>query len=370
LLRLPPMCDFLYEDRSFLVWLSNISKARLLEQIHTGDLFFGGPLEDAKRWLVERGDDIPVEDKNFIERALQDEIRRREEIQAQERRRQEAELAEAKAREASALSRAKAAQEMAAASKRLARRTVVGFSILGFALAVLSNVSPNVEAPGKDPDPGRSPFLDIWLFLIGQTNDHINSGARYFLVALFFGLLGASIVIAWRNWYQDPTQRSLEHLTTWFIRAIMGCMWFQSSLWKLPLPVSGAFQYWTEQVTRYAAFSWHRWLAANVLLPFIEFINPVVFLTELSIGIALILGFMVRPMTIVGMLFVLHLWLGLYHQPNEWMWNYIFLFFVQCFFIINNAGKSLGLDALLSGRRRSKSRDEGPANDVMQPSRV
>ena len=75
-------------------------------------------------------------------------------------------------------------------------------------------------------------------------------------------------------------------------------------------------------------------------------INPLVFLTELSLAIAFMLGFMVRPMGVVGMLFVVHLWLGLYLHPDEWPWLYIFLIFVQGFFVLNNAGKSLGLDAL------------------------
>jgi hypothetical protein len=52
-------------------------------------------------------------------------------------------------------------------------------------------------------------------------------------------------------------------------------------------------------------------------------------------------------MSVIGMLFVAQLWLGLYRHPGEWPWTYIFLIFVQGFFLLNNAGKSLGLDALL-----------------------
>ena len=50
------------------------------------------------------------------------------------------------------------------------------------------------------------------------------------------------------------------------------------------------------------------------------------------------------------MLFTLHLWLGLYRHPSEWPWLYIFLVFVQGYFFLDNAGKSLGLDALLARR--------------------
>ena len=48
------------------------------------------------------------------------------------------------------------------------------------------------------------------------------------------------------------------------------------------------------------------------------------------------------------MLYTLPLWIGLYRQPEEWPWLYVFLIFVQGFFVVTNAGKSLGLDALVA----------------------
>jgi uncharacterized membrane protein YphA (DoxX/SURF4 family) len=71
-------------------------------------------------------------------------------------------------------------------------------------------------------------------------------------------------------------------------------------------------------------------------------------LTELSLAVAFVLGFMVRPMAVIGMLFVAQLWLGLYLHPGQWPWTYIFLIFVQGFFLLNHAGKGLGLDAQLA----------------------
>lgn len=79
-----------------------------------------------------------------------------------------------------------------------------------------------------------NPLYDSWLFLIGATPDHEGSGVRYLLVLLFWALLIASIVIAWRNWQRDPEQRTATHLATWFMRVMIGIMWFQGSLWKLP----------------------------------------------------------------------------------------------------------------------------------------
>jgi hypothetical protein len=59
------------------------------------------------------------------------------------------------------------------------------------------------------------------------------------------------------------------------------------------------------------------------------------------------LGFLGRPDGRRGHAFVVHLWLGLYLHPSEWR-LYIFLIFVQGVFVLNNAGKSLGLEALIS----------------------
>ena len=53
-------------------------------------------------------------------------------------------------------------------------------------------------------------------------------------------------------------------------------------------------------------------------------------------------------MAAIGILFVAQLWLGLYRQPEEWPWLYVFLMFTLGFFVVTNTGRSLGLDALLT----------------------
>ncbi len=197
-----------------------------------------------------------------------------------------------------------------------------------------------------------NPFYDTLQFLLGQTGDHNNAGPFFWWVLTlgFLALLAASIWVARRNWLEDAAQRTYEHLATWAMRVLIGCMWFQGSLWKLPLPISGGLDGWTRQLAEHAAFGIHRWIATNVFIPGLAIINPLVYLTELSLAVAFILGFFVRPMAALGMLFTLHLWLGLYRHPGEWPWLYLFLVFVQGFFLLNSAGRSLGLDALMARR--------------------
>lgn len=193
-----------------------------------------------------------------------------------------------------------------------------------------------------------NPLYDTWLFLIGDTPDHAGRGVGYLIVALFWALFIASCLIAWKAWRDDPAQRTSTHLATWFMRLMIGCMWFQGSLWKLPLPISGGFRYWTTEITTNAGFEIHKWIATNIFLPMLWLLNPLVYLTELSMAVAFMLGFMVRPLAAVGMLFVVQLWLGLYMHPMEWPWLYIFLIFVQGFFILHHAGHSLGLDGMIA----------------------
>ena len=131
-----------------------------------------------------------------------------------------------------------------------------------------------------------NPFYDAWLFLIGDTGDHQRSGVPHLLVVIFLAALLASVLIAWRNWQRDPTQRTIGHLATWFMRVRIGCMWFQGSLWKLLLPISGGFQDWLEQEIPNAAFGWHSWIIQHVLAPNIVLVNLPVFLTEFGMGLS------------------------------------------------------------------------------------
>jgi hypothetical protein len=71
-------------------------------------------------------------------------------------------------------------------------------------------------------------------------------------------------------------------------------MWFQGMLWKLPLPVSGGLQYWTEQMASRAAFEFHRELVTAVYLPYLYILNPIIFLAEFTFAVSLILGLGVR----------------------------------------------------------------------------
>jgi hypothetical protein len=214
----------------------------------------------------------------------------------------------------------------------------------------------------------KNPITDIWQFLIGTTDDYLKLGAlRFVILALFWALLIAGIGFAIRNWREDPTQRTGRHFGMWFVRVLVGCMWFEGMLWKLPLPVSDGLQYWTEQEATRAAFEIHRTLVKDFLLPNLYLFGPLVFLAELTFAASMILGAAVRLVGVLAIVFVLQLWLGIYlpGEPAEWPWSYIFLAMLMFMFSLHAAGRSLGLDAWLRRHVPAIRNAEGTAGRLM-----
>lgn len=197
-----------------------------------------------------------------------------------------------------------------------------------------------------------TPFHDSLLFLIGDTPDHNALGsAKYLVVALYALLLMGGIAIAVFNWSHDPAQRNGRNAWIWLFRTLIGTMWLQGSLWKLPLPVAGAFQFWTSQMAEHSAFPAHAALIRDFFLPNIAILDPLIYLTETMLAIALMLGFAVRLASLVAIVFTLNIWIGLYHHTGEWPWQYMFLVMTHAFFALDHAGRSLGLDAILARAR-------------------
>jgi hypothetical protein len=193
-----------------------------------------------------------------------------------------------------------------------------------------------------------NPFTDVLSFLTATTSDYLHQGNwRYLILLVFWVLLVASIAVAFKNWREDPAQRSGRALGIWLVRVLIGCLWFQGMLWKLPLPVSDGLQYWTEQETTHAAFAFHRTFMKDVVLPHMSVFGPIVFLAELVFAGSMILGLAVRFVGVLGAVYTLQLWLGLYGSPSEWPWTYMCLAMLMLLFVLDAAGRSLGLDAWL-----------------------
>jgi uncharacterized membrane protein YphA (DoxX/SURF4 family) len=169
---------------------------------------------------------------------------------------------------------------------------------------------------------------------------------------VFWLLIIASVVIAVVNLVRDASQRSGLHLWNWLTRFIIGAMWWQQSLWKLPPTYtnnpdgSGGLRYWMDEMAKWASTGLQRNFVKHVVLPHFYLFAPQVYFSEVLIAVTLILGLFSRLGAFVGALMAINLWLGLYRSPAEWPWTYFFLIVVQIMFLIQRPGRSLGLDAL------------------------
>jgi uncharacterized membrane protein YphA (DoxX/SURF4 family) len=141
--------------------------------------------------------------------------------------------------------------------------------------------------------------------------------------APFWLLLIGSCVIAAVVIRRQPGQRTVRDVAIWLLRFIVGVMWWQQSLWKIPPNYDGLI-YWMKQMVDHAAIPLQSELVARIVLPNIAIFGPLVYLTEVGIGISLMLGLCARLGALAGVGMAVNLWLGLYSAPGEWPWTYFF----------------------------------------------
>jgi len=174
------------------------------------------------------------------------------------------------------------------------------------------------------------------------------------LFYLFILMVGAGLIIAGLNLYRDREQRTIKDLSVFALRFVIGCMWWQQSLWKLPPTYTdrpdgtGGLHEWVGKMVDGAAFHIQSDFVQYVVLPYFLVFAPLVYAIEVLIGLSLITGTAVRLFSLLGAAMAINLWLGLYRTPYEWPWTYVFLIAVQFFFVIQDAGRSFGGDALIA----------------------
>jgi hypothetical protein len=94
---------------------------------------------------------------------------------------------------------------------------------------------------------------------------HFLTQAGWF-TPVFWLLLLASFAIAILVWQRQPEQRAARNLGIWGLRVLMGSMWWQQTLWKIP-PNFGGLQYWMQQEADHAAIALQGALVRDVVLP-------------------------------------------------------------------------------------------------------
>ena len=152
-------------------------------------------------------------------------------------------------------------------------------------------------------------------------------------------------------------------MARWVFRFLIGAMWWQQTLWKLPPSYTDhpeqpfgdtGLAYWMKLLGQHAAIPLQADFVNTIVLPHFYLFAPVVYAAEVLTGVSLMLGAGVRLFALIGALQILNLWLGLYSAPGEWPWTYFFLLLLQLVFAVDQYGRSLGVDAILTAHRPAR----------------
>jgi uncharacterized membrane protein YphA (DoxX/SURF4 family) len=180
-----------------------------------------------------------------------------------------------------------------------------------------------------------------------------------------FWLLGfVSLLTAVYAFVTIPSQRRIAYIFDWAFRFLIGAMWWQQTLWKLPPSYTDhpeqpfgetGLAYWMGLMGKHAAIPLQADFVNNIVLPHFYLFAPIVYGLEVLTAVSLILGFFVRLWGVIGALQILNLWLGLYSAPGEWPWTYFFLLVLMLIFALHRYGRRLGFDAIILARSRSRS---------------
>lgn len=112
-------------------------------------------------------------------------------------------------------------------------------------------------------------------------------------------------------------------------RILLGLMWLTSLRWKLPPDFEAdghtSLRGWLELMVEHPTLGFYGDLIDSVVLPQFTLFAWLVFLAELAVGIALVLGVFVRPAALLGLAMSLNLLVGLADVPGEWPWSYLFM---------------------------------------------
>jgi uncharacterized membrane protein YphA (DoxX/SURF4 family) len=141
------------------------------------------------------------------------------------------------------------------------------------------------------------------------------------------------------------------------VRILTGILFFLFGEYKVAGPefAHTGFPQYLQEYMNGSAVAFYRPLLA-LLIPHAVFFGYVVGVVELAIAASLIVGLWVRPMSMVGALFMVNLFLATWWEPGHGIpvWRYfgaeldtIPLLFLFLIFFSADAGRTLGLD----GRR-------------------
>lgn len=125
-------------------------------------------------------------------------------------------------------------------------------------------------------------------------------------------------------------------------RILLGLLWLGTLRWKLPPDFAGRGQRslrdWLELEVEHAAFGFYGSIIESVVLENFTLFAWGLFLTELVVGLGLVLGIATRAVALVGLILSLNLLVGLLEVPGEWPWSYVLMAMWHGTILVSGAG--------------------------------
>src|SRR6516162_499393 len=97
---------------------------------------------------------------------------------------------------------------------------------------------------------------------------------KLLFTVVFWLLLLGSAAIAALAWRADSEQRSVQHVGYGLLRVIIGIMWWQQSLWKIPPHYDWGLIHWMEEMVEHASTQLQSVLVRDLVLPNIAVFGP------------------------------------------------------------------------------------------------
>jgi hypothetical protein len=101
--------------------------------------------------------------------------------------------------------------------------------------------------------------------------------------AFWLLLLGCAIAAA-LVWRSEPTQHSIQDVGRCVLRVIVGTMWWQQSLWKVPPHYDWGLIHWMQEMVEHGSIQLQGELVRDIVLPNIAIFGPLVYAIEVAIA--------------------------------------------------------------------------------------
>ena len=139
-----------------------------------------------------------------------------------------------------------------------------------------------------------------------------------------------------------------QGVTIALFRIMFGILYLDMAIQKAPWKNFGWLEGWIKREIQHPTFDWYKNFLETVVLQNFTLFGWLTFVTEMALGLGLLLGLFTVLAGLGGALWQVNIALGAYSVPGEWYWVWPLLIAPQLLFAAVRAGRTWGLDGPLS----------------------